>query len=67
MVYGVQGFRSVGGEGFRPCRMLHHVSVCIVTDILVGPSASILSVVADRSMWLNRRKTQRFVFVGTAN
>ena len=23
--------------------MLHHVSMCIVTDVLVGPSASILS------------------------
>jgi len=30
--------------------MLHHVSVCIVTDVLVGPSASILFVIIDRSM-----------------
>lgn len=65
-VCGVQGFHSVGGGGFRPCRMLHHVSMCIVTDVFMGPSASILSVVIDRLMWL-KRKTHSFVFVGTVN
>ena len=50
--YGVQGFHGVRGEGFRPCRMLHHVSVHVVTDVLVGPGASIPSVVTDKSTWL---------------
>ena len=43
--------------------MLHHVSVCIVTDISVGHSSSIMSVVIYRSTQLNMQKTQRFAVV----
>ena len=63
-LWGGHGFHGGGDEGLGPCRMLHRVSVCIVTDVLVGPSALILSVVIYGSMWLNMRKTQRFLFCG---